>query len=52
MYQSGVDFKCPYSDRQFKPLIGIGQGLFSGTWDLESPFRFNWYMSSAIDLYT
>jgi hypothetical protein len=33
IYQSGVDFKCPYSNRPLKPLtplIGLWQGLFSG----------------------
>jgi hypothetical protein len=34
VYQSGVGFKCPYSNRPFKPLttfIDVWQGLFSGT---------------------
>ena len=34
MYQSGDDFKCPYSNRPLKPstpLIGFTQYLFSGT---------------------
>jgi hypothetical protein len=31
IYQSGVDFKCPYSNRSLKPpLIGLTQSLFSG----------------------
>jgi hypothetical protein len=28
MYQSGIDVKCPYSNRPLKPLIGITQSLF------------------------
>jgi hypothetical protein len=34
MYQPGIDFKCPYSNRPLKaltPLIGLTQSLFSGT---------------------
>jgi hypothetical protein len=34
MNQSGVEFKCPYSNRPLKPLtpsIGLTQSLFSGT---------------------
>jgi hypothetical protein len=34
MYQSGVDFKCPYSNRPFKPLTPLNRlmlGSFSGT---------------------
>jgi hypothetical protein len=34
MYQSGIDFKCPYSNRPSKPLtslIGLTQSLFGGT---------------------
>jgi hypothetical protein len=35
MYQSGIDFKCPYySNRPLKPLtplIGLTQSLFRGT---------------------
>jgi hypothetical protein len=51
MSQSGIDFKCPYSNRPLKPLIGLWQGLFSGTYRIaKSPSLFNWYMSSAIDL--
>jgi hypothetical protein len=40
MCQSGADLKCPYSNRPLKPftrLIGLWQGLFSGTWDLGIP---------------
>jgi hypothetical protein len=36
MYQSGIDFKCPYSNRPLKPLtplIGSTQSLLSGTED-------------------
>jgi hypothetical protein len=36
MYQSGMDFKWPYSNRPLKPstrLIGLTQSLFSGTQD-------------------
>jgi hypothetical protein len=31
MHQSGIDFKCPYSNRPLKPLtplIGLTQSLF------------------------
>jgi hypothetical protein len=34
MHQSGIDFKCPYSNRPSKPLtpsIGLTQSLFRGT---------------------
>jgi hypothetical protein len=34
MYQSGIDVKCPYSNRPLKPstpLIGSTRSLFSGT---------------------
>jgi hypothetical protein len=34
LYQSGIDFNCPYSKPSFKPLtplIGLWQGLFSDT---------------------
>ena len=34
LYQSGIDFKCPYSNRTLKPftlLVGSPQSLFSGT---------------------
>jgi hypothetical protein len=56
MYQSGIDFKCPYSDRHLKPLtplIGLTQYLVSGYKYriAKSPYLFNWYMSSAVDLY-
>jgi hypothetical protein len=40
MYQSGIDFNSPYSDRPFKPLaplIGLTQSLFGGTWDRKIP---------------
>jgi hypothetical protein len=33
MFQSDIDF----SNRPLKPLIGLGQGLFCGTQDLEIP---------------
>jgi hypothetical protein len=38
IYQSGIDCKCPYSNRPLKPLTllnGSWQGLFSGTEHLE-----------------
>jgi hypothetical protein len=53
MYQSGIDFKCPYSSRPLKPLrglIGLTQSLFSGHRFAKSPYLFNGYTSSAIDL--
>ena len=34
IYQSGIDFKCPSSNRPLKrltPLIGLTQSLFRGT---------------------
>jgi hypothetical protein len=34
MYQSGIDFNCPYSNHPLKPLthlISLSQGLLSGT---------------------
>jgi hypothetical protein len=34
MFQSGIDFKYPYSNRPLKPLtrlIGLTQSLFRGT---------------------
>jgi hypothetical protein len=34
VYQSGIGFKCPYSNRPLKPLtpsISLTQSLFSGT---------------------
>jgi hypothetical protein len=54
MHQSGIDCKCPYSNRPLKPLtplIGSTQSLFIGTQDRKSPYLFNWYMRSAVDLY-
>jgi hypothetical protein len=51
MYHSGIDFKCPNSNRPLKPLTpsnGLTQSLFSGTRIAKSPFVFNWYMSPVI----
>jgi hypothetical protein len=40
IYQSAIDFKCPYSNRPLKALTrssGLWQGLFCGPWDREIP---------------
>jgi hypothetical protein len=53
MYQSGIDFKCPYSNRPLKtltPSIGLTQYLFSGTKDPQNPL-ICLPAPSAIDLY-
>ena len=55
MYQSGIDFKCPYSSRPLKPLTPLNRlnAIFVLAVDriAKSPCLFNWSMSSAIDLY-
>jgi hypothetical protein len=53
MYQSGIDFRCPYSNRPLKPLttlIDLWQGLLVVQRIANSPYQFNWYMSSAVGL--
>jgi hypothetical protein len=54
MYQSGIDFKCPYSNRPLKPLTPRLNAIFVLAVDriTKSPYLFNWSMSSAIGLYT
>jgi hypothetical protein len=40
MYQSGIEFKCPYSNRPLKPLtplIGSTKHLLSGTFGSQNP---------------
>jgi hypothetical protein len=56
MYQSGIDFKCPYSIRPLKPLTPLNRlnAIFVLAADriAKSPYLFNWSMSSAIGLYS
>jgi hypothetical protein len=55
MYQSGIDFKCPYSTRPLKPLTPLNRlnAIFVLAVDriAKYPYLFNWSMSSAIALY-
>jgi hypothetical protein len=54
MYQSGIDFKCPYSNRPLKPLTPLNRlhAIFVLAVEriAKSPYLFNWSMSSAVDL--
>jgi hypothetical protein len=56
MYQSGIDFKCPYSNRPSKPLTPLNRlnAIFVLAVDriAKSPYLLNWSMSSAIGLYS
>jgi hypothetical protein len=55
MYQSGIVFKCPYSNHPLKPLTPLNRlsaiFVLAVDWIAKSPYLFNWSMSSAIDLY-
>jgi hypothetical protein len=52
MYQSGVDFKCPYSNRPLSPYPLNRHNIRLVVHRIsESPYQLNWYMSSAIDFY-
>jgi hypothetical protein len=53
MYQSGIDFKSPYSNRPLSPnpRNRLTQSLFSSYAVAKCPDLFNWYMSSAVDLH-
>jgi hypothetical protein len=50
-YESGIDFKCPYSSRPLKSLNRLN-AIFVLAVDriAKSPYLFNWSMSSAIGL--
>jgi hypothetical protein len=54
MYQSGIDFKCPYSNRPLMPLTPLNRlnaiFLLAGDRIAKSPYLFNWSMSSASGL--
>jgi hypothetical protein len=55
MYQSGIDFKCPYSNRPLMPATPLNRlnAIFLLAVDriAKSPYQFNWSMSSATGLY-
>jgi hypothetical protein len=55
MYQSGIDFKCAYSNLSLKPLtpqIGLSQSLFWRSIGSRNLLIYLiGHMSSAIDLY-
>jgi hypothetical protein len=45
MYQSGVDFKCPYSNRPLKPLTHLNRLNAIFGYNAKTPYQLNWYMS-------